>query len=221
MKNNGKKLAYALLLVVLVVGYAMTLSGDGSGRRGSGFTFPTKAKIERELTEISTLNNNRAKAQIAIAVQALRKAELKAKTAGFWIQGTKVPTNEIQKEVDRLGRRAGIQLARVGAPREVDVSDHIKAVDISVNSTTNIEAFARFIQEIDNSSPALFFDNCSIRPDNVKKPKSVMVKGKIRALVLTKETDDFLNNLGPPVGSVEAEESPTNSRSRSNRGASR
>jgi hypothetical protein len=217
-KLSGKQLAYVLLIVVLGVGYAMTLSGNSRGRSGGGFTFPTKAKIERGLTDISTLNNKKATVQVAIASDAARKAELKAKTAGFWIEGTKVPTNEIQKAVDRLGRRAGIQLARVGAPREVDLSDHIKAVDISVNSTTNIEAFARFIQEIDNSEPALFFDNCSIRPDNVKNPKKVMVKGKIRALVLTKETDDFLTNVGP-TAPIEPEKGSTNkSHMRSTRG---
>jgi hypothetical protein len=198
----------------------MTFSGSGRGRGGGGFTFPTNAKIDKELTEIQTLNNNKAKAQIAIAEQALRKAELKAQTAGFWIETSKVPVNDIQKSVDNLGRRAGMQLARVGAPREVDVSDHIKAVDISVNSTTNIEAFARFVQEIDNSEPALFFDNCSIRPDNIKNPKSIMVKGKIRALVLTKETDDFLSKTGPAVAPPEAPERNSGSgRMRSTRGS--
>lgn len=218
---SGKQLAYVLLIVVLGVGYAMTLSGNSRGRGGGGFTFPTKAKIENELTQISTLNNERAKRQLMIADQALRKAELKAQTAGFWLETTKVPVNDIQKAVDRLGRRSGMQLARVGAPREVDVSDHIKAVDISVNSTTDIEAFARFVQEIDNAEPALFFDNCSIRPDNVKNPKKIMVKGKIRALVLTKDTNDFLTSIGGAAAAPEAEPAGSSSRLRSSRGGGR
>jgi hypothetical protein len=221
-KLSRKQLAYIILIVGLGVGYAMSLGGGRDRSGGGGFTFPTAAKIEHELTQIATLNNNRAKAQIAIAEQIAIKAQLKARTAGFWIEGTKVPTNEIQKAVDRLGRRAGIQLARVGAPREVDLSDHVKAVDISVNSTTDIQAFAAFIQEIDNSEPALFFENCSIRPDNVKNPKKVMVKGKIRALVLTKETDDFLISTGPAApAAAESDQAPTNSRLRNTRGSSR
>ena len=180
---------YSLMLLCLG-GY---LLAEWKGISFSSFNVATDAKIRQALARVDSLQKDRVR-YIQIHNQELEKRQqLQGMTAGLWLETTRIPTNIIQKELDQMARRSELDLGKLGAPREIELSSNIRAVDISVQCTTNIEAFAKFTHAIDGHTPILFWESCHIRPKDLKNPVELTVKGKIRALVLTKAAQEYLN----------------------------
>ena len=187
IKNLSKRQKlYAVAIVVLVAFYGFMYMPS------AGVTLPTNSRIERERQKIRQLRQELTNFEKSQEKRAENKERIKSLTRGFWPSDGKIPTNQIQLKIERLGRRSGVTLKTVGAPKSVDISENINAVDITVSSTTSIKDFGKFMREIENHRPRLIWNNCVIRPNRLKSPTAINVSGKVRAYVLTKAATAYL-----------------------------
>ncbi len=139
--------------------------------------------------------------QLQTSVTNLRKEQEKKEamrlsltdlTADYWPANGKLPVNEMQLKIERLGQKTGVTLNTVSAPKTIDINDHVRAIDISISATTTIRDIAAFLEEIDQHQPRLFWINCVLRPDNIKSPSAVSLSGTVRAYLLNKEAAEYL-----------------------------
>lgn len=182
---------YVILFMLLVGGYAYTLLDLGE------VNLPTRARIREQR---KNLRHQQQKLQDFIALQNTRETlreEVAQLALGYWrADSKKPPTTEIQSKIERLGNQTGVRLNRVGAPKIVEISDNLVAVEVQISSATSIRKFARFCRELENHRPRLVWEYCSIRPNRQKDPTGILLSGRVRAYVLSREASAYLRDSG-------------------------
>ena len=201
-----KKAIYGVLIAILVLLYVAQFAGvKFSGFGGSGI--PTEGAIENAKKKVTSLQVELAELYARERERDDKRLQLLDRTAPFWrVTGEKLPTTEVQTRIERLALRSNVKLAKVGAPKTVEVSDDIQAIEVTISTTTSIRDFAEFAREVENHVPMLEIHYCSIRPNRVKDPNSIIVQGRIRAYVLSRAARDYL--AGVSVAATEEEAAP-------------
>jgi len=147
-----------------------------------------EGKLEKRREALAKLEAHRSEGQDALA-------KLGEKAGPFWqIQG-KDPKVEVPNEFARLARKAQVTIQQVGAPRTEKVLDltHVRAVEFSVRLTASMREISRLMAQIERSERVFYWSRCNIRPDNKRAPKTAVLNGRIRALVLSAEASKFLS----------------------------
>ena len=185
--TKRQKLYVAIVFLLLALNFGKFLSFNS-------LKIPTKGKIQDEKQKIIRLQ-----AQLSNLKKAGNKRDeelerLASLTKDFWPSSGKAVTNKIQQKIERLGRKSGVTLKKVGAPKIAEITDNIEAIDITVSSTTKMKDLAKFLKEIENHHPKLIWNNCVIRPNRTKSPTAVNISGKVRAYILSKTASEFMNS---------------------------
>ena len=118
-----------------------------------GLQIPTRGVIEHEKQKIKQLHARLANLRKAEGKFEEELQDLTTLTQDFWPSKGKTLTNQVQQKIERLGRKSGITLKKVGAPKVIEVTDNIEAIDVTVSSTTSMKDLAKFLKEIENHHP--------------------------------------------------------------------
>ena len=121
--------------------------------------------------------------------------ELRTQARPLWmVGGGKTAAVEVQTEFQRLARQAQVKIATVGAPRANKVLDltHVREIEFAVRITASMQEISRLLAEVECSPHKFYWSSCTMRPDNKRTPQRVVLSGKIKALVLSKEATTFL-----------------------------
>jgi hypothetical protein len=185
-KLSAKYTIYGILIVVLV-GFYVLRSMDIK------LTLPTRAKVEAEKRQALRLREDIQQAALSVAENDAARLDLDNQTADFWTSNGRVPTNQVQAHIEKLARKSGLRLNKVGPPKIIEVSNHIRAIEVTISSSTTMKSTSAFVAAVERNTPgALEWYNCTIRPNRTKDPTGVTLAGKIRAYVLTAEASEFL-----------------------------
>lgn len=175
--SPGSRVGVGLIVLLLGI-YVVRAAGDG------GPWWVTEAATAQERQSLAALHADVVRLTAQRQEHEQRLAATAALSKSLWAGTSAMPTNEIQTTIERLGAQAGVRLNRVGVPRVVDLSDHLKAVEVQISAQTSSEALGRFLQAVDNQRPLLEWAACSLSPNTPLNPTAVMLTGKLRALVL-------------------------------------
>ena len=186
-KKSVRHIMYGTIIILLVAFYLMRFV------KFDNLVIPTKKLIERQNLKIKQLENELANKEKLIEKRKAKKEKLSIMTSRYWQATDKIPTNKIQQKIERLGKKNGVTLNKVGAPKIVDVSDNIRAIDITISSTTSIKNVSDFLQDLENERPLLTWHNCVIRPNRTKEPTAVNISGKVRAYIIEPAVENFIN----------------------------
>ncbi len=186
MTPRQKKI-YAIVIISLIAGYAFV------HLKPAGFVIPFPGRIDGQERRIKQLKVELKNLETIQRQRAAKRQELAARTASYWPHDGKIPVNQIQQKIERLGQVSGVTLNKVGAPKTVEINDTIMAVDVSVSSTTNIKDLSNFLREIANHAPRLVWSNCIIRPNRTKEPTAVTISGTVRTYLLSESALAYLN----------------------------
>jgi len=158
---------------------------------------PTGDNIQAQERQLRELRKELGEEHAADLARAAIVDELRVALEPFWETGSKVPAVEVQKEFDRMARRAHIVIQTIGAPRTNKISDHVISVDINVRTTASMSDISRLLAEMARGKKPMYWRNCTLRPDNVRTPKKVVLSGRIQALVVSSEVHRI---IGEPEG---------------------
>ena len=165
---------YAIAVLVLLVIYSLRFGGlfGADGESGPAQVAALQADIDRLTAE---------QAEARALEAALRTAATRV-----WVADPDIPTNQVQAAIQRLGLSSGLELNRIGAPREVSLGDSLRAVEVQVSATCELAEIAAFAQAVDNHSPALEWVSCTIRPERGRPDGTLSFHAKLRAVVVPK-----------------------------------
>jgi hypothetical protein len=190
MKNpdTRRHIIYAVLFLGLALGWANKLGWLEKVQP------PTEGLLKKREAVLQDSVNKRNELQIEQKKRLAKRAKLEYLASDYWQSTGKIPSSEIQSRIERIGKRAGLQLQKVGNPDVKEISDNIKAVDVQIHTTTNIRDLAEFCRHIENNTPQLVFHQCNIRTNK----NMVTVSGKIRAYVLGRNATAFVSGKEEP-----------------------
>ncbi len=186
-KTTGHRKIYSAIIIILVLCYAVKFMNIDN------VVVPTSKLIKDQKHKIKLLKAELVNIEKLIEKRKEKKEKLGRMSSQYWQSTDKLPTNEIQQKIERIGKKNGVILNKVGAPKITDVSDNIQAIDITISSTTSIKNVSDFLQDIENEHPLLIWHNCVIRPNRTKDPTLVSISGKVRAYILKPTVENYLS----------------------------
>lgn len=185
---SGKQRLMAVTTVVL----AALLTVQYSGVSAAGLPLPATIRdLEQERAELQervrTLRMKRDRESRVLT-------ELNALAAPFWEVERTRPEALVTAEFQRLARANQVQIALVSnaQTREYLGLEHVREVELGFQINGTMKEISRLLGPLETARPAFYWSQCTIRPDNPRTPKTIRLKAKVRALVLSAEATRLL-----------------------------
>jgi len=150
--------------------------------------WPGKELLDKEVTEIKKLQGTLQKELNDAAVLKHRRDLFASQSKDYWVplRDGKAET-EVHKAVEQAARLANLKLSSLGDIRNSKINDGLLMMDLSISSTDSMENTARFLSELYRSSPRFYWQRCTIRPDNLREPKNIVLSGNLKFVLVSDE----------------------------------
>jgi hypothetical protein len=187
-KKLGKRRRVLLLVVVLLaVLAAILLFGSGVSE------WPLPGNLQREEATVRQLRDELARLRKEEATNQRWLETLRQKARPIWhIKGDKLPSVEVQNELEKVAQRAQVSIQSLGAPRTSKLAENISGIELSLHIVGSMRDVGRFLTEVEKNTPGFCWVSCSLRPDNPRTPHGVILDGRIQALALSPEAQKSL-----------------------------
>lgn len=185
-KLNRRQQVLAGLAVVLAVLLALSLVD---------FKFedwPLPGNLRSAETTLKGLRRELATLEKEQQARERSMERLRQQARPVWTKVGKVPTVEVQAELEKVARIAKVTIQNVGAPRTTKIADNLSGVELTLRIIAPMRDISRFLLEVEKNQPPFFWATCTLRPDNPREPRAVTLDGQIRAYVLSPEAIKFL-----------------------------
>lgn len=185
-KMSGRQkleVAVAILLVVLVVVFRGNVPTD---------ELPTAENIDSRVEECRKLQEDIAELRQRRQIYEDELAELRRQARPFWPAGNRAPGVQVQSELEQLARQARVTIQTISGLRESKLTENVRSVELTIRMNAPMREVSMLLKELRKARHPLHWASCSIRPDNPREPKGVVLTGKIRAFVLTAEATEFI-----------------------------
>jgi len=176
-----------LLMVAVILLFSLLLTAPELKLSG----LPLPGNIRQEESQFKKLRRELAALQKEEQSRQNRLFKLRSQAKPLWSKPAKVPTVEVQSELEKVARRAHVTLQNVGAPRTTKTTDNITSVELTLRLTGSMRDIGLFLSELDKNEPAFFWATCTLRPDNPREPRGVTLDGRIQALILSADAIKF------------------------------
>jgi hypothetical protein len=154
---------------------------------------PLPGTLARETQQVRALRRQVAALEKEERARHLWREELRQKARALWRIEGKTPAVEVQSALEQVARQARITLQNVGAPRTLKLSEHVTAVELSLRLSGSMQEASRFLYELERYQPVFQWTALSLRPDNPRQVRGVVLDGRIRALILAPEAAAVLD----------------------------
>ena len=159
---------------------------------------PLPGNIRDQEKELKRLRGTVRKLRRARRRRERQMEELRSLAAPFWVLDSKGSAAVVRAELTNLGRAEGV------SPQDVDLkrdkpepfTDYVESVEISVQFRDTMKNVSRYLRMLEESDRAFYWKNCTIRPDNPREPKQVVLNGRIQALLLSPEAAALVEGGG-------------------------
>lgn len=190
-----QRLLLVVALVLAVVSAASLLQlGDGE--------LPLPGTLRREEAAVRELQRDLARLEKEERGRRAGLEQLRQQARTLWRLEGKTPAVEVQAALEGVARRAHITLQNVGAPQTLKLSENVSSVQLSLRLAGSMQEVARFLHELEQNQPAFLWASCSLRPDNPREVRGVVLDGRVRALVITPAAAALLDGDLAPKGGV-------------------
>lgn len=193
-RGKSNRLAWFVIIIGILLGlYALQyLDVEWSG-------VPLPGRITSRQNDLQRLYSDLEHQRQLAAKRAEQLSDLNRLADNFYRAEERMPTTEIQSQVEGMALRSGFRYTRLGAPSVNELGDYLHTVDITLSGKVNIKAFADLVRAVENHRPMLTWQSCSVRVDNPREPRDIMVNAQIRAYVLNQEVVEHLSTGGTPT----------------------
>ncbi|MCK5801359.1 MAG: hypothetical protein KAI66_00935 [Lentisphaeria bacterium] len=188
-KGNTRQIMLVLLMLVVGFFFFRHYFGGSLGRLPlDGVIVGEEKKLARRLKQLHVVHEEEAARRGVIL-------ELRTLSETLWREKRNAK-QEVVDEFDKLARAASVMGVRIASPRESKFmgSSEIKQVEVTVSLTASMREITRLLNAIEKSSKHFHWSQCTLRPDNQKAPTKVRMTGRVRALVLSRDAEEFLSD---------------------------
>lgn len=174
----GEKRRAAAVLVLLAVAAAAV---------GFAVTYPGAARLEKARTALAREQERTRQGLLSAAEQTAARERFVAELADYWIpERDGNPETLLASKIEKAAQQAGMKLTAVGEVRSsaVPQADGLSTLDVAVNATDSVEAVARFMAELAKVRPAVRWQKCSLRSDELRNARKLVLSGNLRVLAV-------------------------------------
>jgi hypothetical protein len=184
-KGHRKQISGKVLFLLGLLIAAFAVAGFLQFRDLIADLWPDQAMIASSLTK---LEKDQQKLQDLLNENQKCKMDHKAfleYASRFWIDKRDGNVETMaQRRVEDAARKAGLTLSSIGRVQPQKIADGIFSVEISITLQADTAEMARFVQEIYRSNPRFYWHRITLRPDNLRNPKNVILSGNLRFVAI-------------------------------------
>jgi cell division protein FtsL len=152
---------------------------------------PLPNNVRDQERQVKTLRRDLAALEKEELLRQRRIDKVRAQAKPLWQKSGKNPSVEVQTELEKVAR-GRVTLQTIGASRLNKLSDNVSSVELPVRIAGSMREIGRFLAELEKNEPAFFWSACTIKPDNPREPRGVMLDGRVQVLVLSADASKFL-----------------------------
>ena len=152
---------------------------------------PLPTSIREQERLVKSLRRDLAALEKEEQVRQRRIDKVRAQARPLWQKSGKNPSVEVQTELEKVAR-GRVTLQTIGASRLNKLSDNVSSVELPVRIAGSMRDIGRFLAELEKNEPSFFWSACTIKPDNPREPRGVLLDGRVQVLVLSADASKFL-----------------------------
>lgn len=105
---------------------------------------------------------------------------------GFWYakRDGDVET-QAQRVIEDAAGAVGLSLTSVGRVQSAKICDGINSMEINISAKAPIGEIGAFVDRVYHVNPRLHWHRMTLRPDNLRDPKNVVLNGNLRFIAVT------------------------------------
>ncbi|MFA4943208.1 MAG: hypothetical protein WC789_00730 [Lentisphaeria bacterium] len=159
----------------------------GAGTVAAVRLAPTAARVSQARNQLAVQRENLRQAQAQAAARQTRRAKFQANHDDCWIPARHGNAETaLGKIVEEAARQAGIRLTTLGEVRATSQGgEGVGVLELTVGATEPMEGIARFLAELAKAKPQFHWQRCTLRPDNPRAPRNIVLAGTLRVVTLT------------------------------------
>jgi Type II secretion system (T2SS), protein M subtype b len=147
---------------------------------GLGIHWPTEERISGKKFE---LKKQRRELRLALERATLlsnKEHALKQVIKNFWEvkPDTHIDSN-MRAKIETCAKNAGFELQSMGNIRKSKLAKGFNKLEITVSANSPMDKVVHFLNNIRQAKPDFFWQQCSIRPDNITNPDKVYLNGTL------------------------------------------
>lgn len=141
--------------------------------------------IIKNYEDISNLQRQIKRDQDAYSQMLERISQFEAGSGNYYIQtkGTDI-NEEFQKKISAMAKEAKVDLSTAGSVNLMSINEDLSSGSIEISCSGEIEGIGRFIYALSNSSPKMYWERFSLRPDNYQNKSLIYLTCDVKFIII-------------------------------------
>ncbi len=86
---------------------------------------------------------------------------------------------QLREQVERIAQAAGATIHSLREIQQIAVTEEWSGCSLNFSVICSITVLQKFLSEVDNSMPRLYWRNLTLRPDNTTAPENILLDGQL------------------------------------------
>ena len=97
---------------------------------------------------------------------------------------------EMRRKIEKYAKNADLSLQSMGNIRTSKLAQGFNKLEITISANAPLDKVIHFLSDIRQAKPDFFWQQCSIRPDNMTNPDKVYLNGTLTVISIDKQAID-------------------------------
>lgn len=174
---NKQRIKMAIAIVVIVVLGGITLYITLSEL---DIHWPTEERISNKKDELKKQRRELRRALKRATLLNNKEAALPRAEKNFWeVKPDSHLDSAMRAKVEACAKSAGLELQSMGNIRTSKLTKGFNKLEITISAKSPMDKVVHFLNNIRQAKPDFFWQQCSIRPDNITNPDKVYLNGTL------------------------------------------
>ena len=184
------KIAIAIAVIVVLSGITLYITLSELG-----IHWPTEERISDKKDELKKQRRELRRAMERAALLSNKEEALARAGKNFWEVKPDTHLDSIMRaKIESYAKSAGLELQSMGNIRTSKLAKGYNKLEITISANSPMDKVIDFLNNIRQAKPIFFWQQCSIRPDNITNPNKVYLNGTLAIVSVDRaEVEKLLN----------------------------
>jgi len=192
---KGKKNLF--LPIGIIIGVIIILSVFESSSGLLSTTFMGQEMIKKYTTEILSIQKQVQREQSAYKEILDRESQFISQKYEYWIVQRDGDINQsFQQKISSSAKNANVDLSTAGSVQVSKVSDDLSMGEVEISCSGNMEGITKFIYAMTYSTPKMYWERFSLRPDNYNNKGTIYMTCDVKFIIINNKDIIELFGIG-------------------------
>ena len=160
-------------------------------------TFMGQEMIAKKTNDITLLQKQVQREQNTYREMLDREAVFKSSKNQFWITQRDGDINlSFQEKISTAAQNANVELSTSGSVQVSKISEDLSMGELEISCSGNMEGITKFIYALTYSTPKMYWERFSLRPDNYNNKGTIYMTCDVKFMIINNNNIISLFGIG-------------------------